>query len=83
MADGGEGTLDAILAAIGDAAHRNAIEVRGANGAKVTAAYGLVPHPNGTELVVFNKNGVATAVPKMPRTFAPLDDSRLAWLPSQ
>jgi uncharacterized repeat protein (TIGR03806 family) len=27
---------------------------------------GLVPHPNGTELVVFQKNGVATAIPKDP-----------------
>jgi uncharacterized repeat protein (TIGR03806 family) len=27
---------------------------------------GVVPHPNGTELIVFQKNGVATAVPKDP-----------------
>jgi glycerate kinase len=52
MADGGEGTLDAILAAIGPAAQRNAVDVRGANGATVTAAYGLVPHPNGFTAVV-------------------------------
>src|ERR1700675_1599714 len=52
MADGGEGTLDAILAAIGDAAQRKTVDVRGANGATVAAAYGLVPHPNGLTAVV-------------------------------
>lgn len=52
MADGGEGTLDAILAAIGDAAQRKAVDVRGAGDAKVSAAYGLIPHPNGITAVV-------------------------------
>jgi glycerate kinase len=52
MADGGEGTLDAILAAVGDAAHRHAVDVRGAGGAKVGAGYGLIPHPNGLTAVV-------------------------------
>jgi len=52
MADGGEGTLDAILAAIGDAAQRKIVDVRGAGGAPVAAAYGLVPHPVGLTAVV-------------------------------
>ena len=52
MADGGEGTLDAILAAIGDPAQRKTADVRGASGAKVGAAYGLVPHPDGLTAVV-------------------------------
>src|SRR5438093_8935274 len=42
MADGGEGTLDAILAAIGDAAQRKTVDVRGAGGAQVAAACGPV-----------------------------------------
>jgi len=52
MADGGEGTLDAILAAIGDPGQRKTADVRGAGGAKVAAAYGLVPHPDGLTAVV-------------------------------
>jgi glycerate kinase len=52
MADGGEGTLDAILAAIGEAAQRKTADVRGAGGAVVTAAYGLVPHPDGLTAVI-------------------------------
>jgi glycerate kinase len=52
MADGGEGTLDAILAAIGNEAQRNAVDVRGAGGATVAAAYGLVPHRDGLTAVI-------------------------------
>jgi len=42
MADGGEGTLDAILHASGSAARRERLEVPGAIGIAVDAAYGLV-----------------------------------------
>jgi glycerate kinase len=52
MADGGEGTLDAILAAIGDAGQRKTVDVRGAGGAKVAATYGLVSHRDGLTAAV-------------------------------
>jgi glycerate 2-kinase len=52
MADGGEGTLDAILAATGSAAQRKARDVRGAGGAIVNAAYGLIPQPDGLTAVI-------------------------------
>jgi glycerate kinase len=52
MADGGEGTLDAILAAIGDTAQRRTVDVRGAGAATVSAAYGLIPHADGLTAVV-------------------------------
>jgi glycerate kinase len=42
MADGGEGTLDAILHAAGAAATRESIAVPGAGGAPVDAAYGVM-----------------------------------------
>lgn len=42
MADGGEGTLDAILHASGSAARRERLGVPGAIGATVDAAFGLV-----------------------------------------
>jgi len=44
MADGGEGTLDAVLRAAGAAATRGAIDVEGAGGATVHASYGIVDH---------------------------------------
>jgi glycerate kinase len=44
MADGGEGTLDAVLRAAGAAATRGAIDVEGAGGATVHAGYGIVEH---------------------------------------
>lgn len=52
MADGGEGTLDAVLSAVGDAGVRHRIAVRGAGGAQVDAAYGLVAHTEGRTAVV-------------------------------
>jgi glycerate kinase len=52
MADGGEGTLDAVLAAVGDTGRRQVIEVNGAGGARVRAAYGLLPHPDGMTAVI-------------------------------
>jgi glycerate kinase len=42
MADGGEGTLDAILHASGHAARRERLAVPGASGESVDAAFGLV-----------------------------------------
>jgi glycerate kinase len=42
MADGGEGTLDAVLAAAGSAGARHAHRVRGAAGTPIEAAYGIL-----------------------------------------
>ncbi|MBK9115544.1 MAG: glycerate kinase [Betaproteobacteria bacterium] len=42
MADGGEGTLDAVLAAVGPAGCRRALSVQGAGGGAVEAAYGEI-----------------------------------------
>lgn len=76
MADGGEGTLDAVLAAMGKAAQRRTVEVRGAGGAPLPAAYGLVAHPGGTTAVVEVAqvvgitDAVAMAVPVADRTTA-------------
>lgn len=42
MADGGEGTLDAVLAAMGRDGERRTMTVVGASGAPVAAAWGLV-----------------------------------------
>ena len=47
MADGGEGTLDAVLAAVGAAGARKTAHVQGAGGAAIAAEYGFVPHPSG------------------------------------
>ena len=44
MADGGEGTLDAVLRAGGAGATRGAIDVEGAGGVTVHAGYGIVDH---------------------------------------
>jgi len=48
MADGGEGTLDAVLAAVGAAGKRLARDVAGADGAPVRAAYGVIEMQDGT-----------------------------------
>ncbi len=50
MADGGEGTLDALVAALGG--ERLARRVTGPLGATVEAAFGLVPGPDGPTGVV-------------------------------
>ena len=42
MADGGEGTLDAVLAAAGKAGTRRVRRVRGAAGTPIEAAYGIL-----------------------------------------
>jgi glycerate kinase len=52
MADGGEGTLDAVLTAVGGAARRETLAVSGAGGAIVEAAYGLLPHVDGRTAVI-------------------------------
>ncbi len=52
MADGGEGTLDAILAAVGAEGSRQQRVVRGASNAPVTAQYGLLDAGEGTIAVV-------------------------------
>ncbi len=51
MADGGEGTLDAVLAAVGDAGTREWLEVQGAGSAPVCSAWGAL-----------RSNGARTAV---------------------
>ena len=51
MADGGEGTLAAIVAAVGEAAHRHNARVHGAAGDALAAGYG-----------VLERDGVRTAV---------------------
>lgn len=52
MADGGEGTLDAILAAAGERATRGTIEVEGASGAAVAAGCGIVRDDDGEVAVL-------------------------------
>lgn len=52
MADGGEGTLDAVLTAVGAAGRRCSAQVAGAGGAGLTAAYGLVERAEGTTAVI-------------------------------
>ncbi len=52
MADGGEGTLDAVLAAVGDAGGRHSTPVRGAGGATVVADYGLVTRAKGRTAII-------------------------------
>ena len=42
MADGGEGTLDAVLAAVGSSGRRGTARVCGAGGATLTADYGVI-----------------------------------------
>lgn len=52
MADGGEGTLDAVLTAVGAAGRRCTADVTGAGGARIAAAYGLVERDEGTTAVI-------------------------------
>ncbi len=49
MADGGEGTLDAVLAAVGERGTRAHAELTGAAGDRVRAAYGVI---DGTTAVI-------------------------------
>lgn len=52
MADGGEGTLDAVLAAVGEAGRRDALEVQGAGAARVLAAWGLLTRSGARTAVI-------------------------------
>jgi glycerate kinase len=52
MADGGEGTLDAVLAAVGGTGLRQARRVQGAGPASVDAAYGVLDAADGTTAVL-------------------------------
>jgi glycerate 2-kinase len=52
MADGGEGTLDAVLAAVGANGQRLERDVPGADGAPVRAAYGIIAMPEGPTAVI-------------------------------
>ena len=47
MADGGDGTLDAVLAAVGDVSARYHARVRGAAGEPVDSAYGIIRDAEG------------------------------------
>ncbi len=59
MADGGEGTLDTVLAASGERAQRRVCAVPGATGAIVHAAYGILATADGPTAVI----EIATVVP--------------------
>lgn len=52
MADGGEGTLDAVLAASGSGARRATARVAGAGSGSVDAAYGILTHEGVTTAVL-------------------------------
>jgi glycerate kinase len=52
MADGGEGTLDAVLAAVGEAGARLHARVQGASGERIDAAYGLVRDARGETAIL-------------------------------
>ena len=52
MADGGEGTLDAILHAVGSAATRESLRVPGASGVATDAAFGMLREAGQTVAVV-------------------------------
>jgi len=52
MADGGEGTLDAVLTAVGDAGRRHSMPARGAGPNSIEAAYGILATPDGPTAVL-------------------------------
>ncbi|HQR12606.1 MAG TPA: glycerate kinase [Casimicrobiaceae bacterium] len=52
MADGGEGTLDAVLAAVGASGRRQHCVVHGAGGATISADYGLLESREGMTAVL-------------------------------
>jgi len=52
MADGGEGTLDAVLAAVGAAGRRAHVRVTGAGGDPIDAAYGVITRDDGITAVL-------------------------------
>ena len=67
MADGGEGTLDAVLRASGSAASRGEIEVEGAGGAPILAGYGIV-----------DRDGTRTAILECAQVVAITDTAGMA-----
>jgi glycerate 2-kinase len=80
MADGGEGTLDALLHAGGS---RHAIQVRGAGGAATTACVGILPDGAGAIEVagiVGLTDDAAMATPVTSRTSAGVGDAIRALL---
>ncbi|MGI8896432.1 MAG: glycerate kinase [Casimicrobiaceae bacterium] len=52
MADGGEGTLDAVLAATDSNGRRSTRAVAGAGGAPIVAAYGVIMQPEGATAII-------------------------------
>ena len=52
MADGGEGTLDAVLMAVGAAGNRRHLSACGAGGSPIDAAYGILESPVGPTAVL-------------------------------
>lgn len=72
MADGGEGTLDAVLAAVGARGVRRTLQVRGAAGSTVTAAYGVLDADTDATAVIeaaqvvsiTDPQGMASAIEK-------------------
>ena len=70
MADGGEGTLDAVLSAVGNAGSRHRMKVCGADGRPSDAAYGMLDSPAGATAVIeaaqvvgiTDREGMAVAV---------------------
>ncbi len=69
MADGGEGTLDAVLAAVGAAGRRHVLAVTGAGGAPVDAAWGEI-----------GDGGAATAVIEVAQVVG-ITDARAMAVP--
>jgi len=74
MADGGEGTLDAVLAAVGDEGTRDRLDVHGAGGERVSAAWGALQR-NGTRTAVIEvaqivgiTDAAAIQIPVMERS---------------
>jgi glycerate 2-kinase len=74
LADGGEGTLDALLVGLGSRGHRHFRTVSGAGGRAAEVAYGMVDSPEGptaiveVALVVGIADPVAMEVPVALRT---------------
>jgi len=70
MADGGEGTLDAVLSAVGNGGSRRHLNVCGANGRQIDAAYGMLDSPAGATAVleaaqvvgITDRDGMSVAV---------------------
>jgi len=67
MADGGEGTLDAVMRAAGDRATRGTLDVEGAAGARIAAGYGIV-----------ERDGAPTAVLEAAQVVAITDRDGMA-----